>query len=303
MYHSSAFARERDKIRQAVLEDLGWRIVRIWSTDWWTNKAGALSKLDGALREVFENTPVEATDQRANGTPDGSIAPRSGDGDELETGADPASIGQADQPEVETLFPSGTLPGSNNEAEERPPRTERGLAPYEAFEGLAGPDPRKASAAEVAERLCEIIQVEEPMLVKRAFDIYLRGCGIRRMGGDLKRRMNRALQYAIRRGLMVTEDEWRVGGMLRLIVRSPHAPPVIARRHGPRQFDEIPPSELQLVAHQVRLGREDELKFGSDEHLRAVLKAFQLQRLTTRIGMTLLDVLEWPYPYVDEALE
>ncbi len=50
MYHSSAFARERDKIRQAVLEGLGWTLFRVWSTDWWTNKAKALDELDVALR-------------------------------------------------------------------------------------------------------------------------------------------------------------------------------------------------------------------------------------------------------------
>ncbi|MDB5355427.1 MAG: hypothetical protein JWN24_1880 [Phycisphaerales bacterium] len=34
MYHSSATARDRDRLRQSVLERLGWRICRIWSTDW-----------------------------------------------------------------------------------------------------------------------------------------------------------------------------------------------------------------------------------------------------------------------------
>ncbi len=33
-YHSSHTARDRDRIRQTILENLGWRIVRIWSTDW-----------------------------------------------------------------------------------------------------------------------------------------------------------------------------------------------------------------------------------------------------------------------------
>lgn len=33
-YHSSNTARDRDRIRQTILENLGWRIVRIWSTDW-----------------------------------------------------------------------------------------------------------------------------------------------------------------------------------------------------------------------------------------------------------------------------
>ena len=33
-YHSSACARDRDRLRQAVLEDRGWVLHRIWSTDW-----------------------------------------------------------------------------------------------------------------------------------------------------------------------------------------------------------------------------------------------------------------------------
>ena len=33
-YHSSKTARDRDRIRQSVLEDLGWQIIRVWSTDW-----------------------------------------------------------------------------------------------------------------------------------------------------------------------------------------------------------------------------------------------------------------------------
>jgi very-short-patch-repair endonuclease len=33
-YHSSRTARERDRLRQSVLESMGWKIYRIWSTDW-----------------------------------------------------------------------------------------------------------------------------------------------------------------------------------------------------------------------------------------------------------------------------
>ena len=34
-FHSSASARDRDKLREAILTGLGWRIRRIWSTEWW----------------------------------------------------------------------------------------------------------------------------------------------------------------------------------------------------------------------------------------------------------------------------
>lgn len=37
-YHSSRTARDRDRLRQQVLESMGWKIHRIWSQDWFKNK-------------------------------------------------------------------------------------------------------------------------------------------------------------------------------------------------------------------------------------------------------------------------
>ena len=44
-YHSSPTARDRDRLRQQVLEDLGWTIVRIWSTDWYRRPEMTLSRV------------------------------------------------------------------------------------------------------------------------------------------------------------------------------------------------------------------------------------------------------------------
>ncbi|HKV14752.1 MAG TPA: hypothetical protein VJQ81_06885, partial [Reyranella sp.] len=63
MYHSSAFARERDKIRQAVLEGLGWTLVRIWSTDWWTHPTKALDVLHMALTRHLEVERQKSADR------------------------------------------------------------------------------------------------------------------------------------------------------------------------------------------------------------------------------------------------
>ena len=48
-YHSSRTARDRDRLRQAVLEDHGWVIHRIWSTDWFLRPKAELAKLEKAL--------------------------------------------------------------------------------------------------------------------------------------------------------------------------------------------------------------------------------------------------------------
>jgi len=37
-YHSAITARDRDRLRQQVLENLGWRLCRIWSVDWNYNR-------------------------------------------------------------------------------------------------------------------------------------------------------------------------------------------------------------------------------------------------------------------------
>ncbi|HRQ89706.1 MAG TPA: DUF3320 domain-containing protein [Bacteroidia bacterium] len=44
-YHSSCNARDRDKLRQSVLEGLGWIIVRVWSTEWWRDRDGQVERL------------------------------------------------------------------------------------------------------------------------------------------------------------------------------------------------------------------------------------------------------------------
>ena len=44
-YHSSATARDRDRLREEVLTKLDWKIYRIWSTDWFKNPKRELDKL------------------------------------------------------------------------------------------------------------------------------------------------------------------------------------------------------------------------------------------------------------------
>ena len=53
-YHSSATARDRDKLRQAVLEGLGWKILRIWSTDWFRNPTLTAENVHVELDRLLE---------------------------------------------------------------------------------------------------------------------------------------------------------------------------------------------------------------------------------------------------------
>ncbi|MBR6389271.1 MAG: DUF4011 domain-containing protein [Opitutales bacterium] len=58
-YHSSKSARDRDKLRQDQLENLGWKIYRVWSTDWFHNRNLAEQRLLNAVNEAFQNQPIQ----------------------------------------------------------------------------------------------------------------------------------------------------------------------------------------------------------------------------------------------------
>ncbi len=56
-YHSAQSARDRDRIRQEVLEGLGWRIHRIWSTDWFRFPDRELKKAAEAIEAAKVHIP------------------------------------------------------------------------------------------------------------------------------------------------------------------------------------------------------------------------------------------------------
>ena len=53
LYHSSKVARERDYHRQKYLESRGWRIYRIWSSNWWNNPEAEIKKVDNYLKTIM----------------------------------------------------------------------------------------------------------------------------------------------------------------------------------------------------------------------------------------------------------
>lgn len=51
-YHASATARDRDRLRQEVLENLGWRLCRVWSTDWLRDRKAQVDRVLAALESA-----------------------------------------------------------------------------------------------------------------------------------------------------------------------------------------------------------------------------------------------------------
>ncbi|MFE9101978.1 DUF3320 domain-containing protein [Actinomadura geliboluensis] len=83
MYHASKAARDRDRLREEVLRDLGWNLYRIWGTDWYRNRREAEARLREAVETaiammVGEPEPVDeqAPTEVLSGPPQEAEAPR-----------------------------------------------------------------------------------------------------------------------------------------------------------------------------------------------------------------------------------
>ena len=61
-YHRSAVARDRDQIRESVLRNLGWEILRIWSTDWYLDPRGSCKQVDEKLNRILDVSLVNNAD-------------------------------------------------------------------------------------------------------------------------------------------------------------------------------------------------------------------------------------------------
>ena len=67
-YHSSATARDRDKVREQVLRGLGWNILRVWSTDWWFDAAGCAERLHSSLECLLAESRSRRSGEEAEVT-------------------------------------------------------------------------------------------------------------------------------------------------------------------------------------------------------------------------------------------
>ncbi len=63
-YHSAKTARERDRLRQDVLENMGWKIYRIWSTDWIKDPVSEGKRLINAIEQAIKNYGIQSSKEQ-----------------------------------------------------------------------------------------------------------------------------------------------------------------------------------------------------------------------------------------------
>lgn len=137
----------------------------------------------------------------------------------------------------------------------------------------------------LVDHIVRIVEVEGPVLGHRLHDAYRVAYGGQRVGKELARLLNQAIELAVRRGLILSDNPLNEPGVKPRTFRLPSHPAVLVRELGPRTLSLVPPSELAV--HLAEYSGMDNL--ADDEVFRAVLNVLGLKRLTDNVRSVLSD--------------
>jgi hypothetical protein len=149
------------------------------------------------------------------------------------------------------------------------------LAPYSAWEPRHVPDPRAAGRGVIDPVLAEIVAAEGPVLAARAYALYNKASGGKKLTTIARAPLSSAA-YRLRmagRIEIVPADE--TPGQGDEILRVAGSPRVRVRELGPRPLDEVPLDEIAELMERLTVAGADDLK-------RAVLDAYGLVRMTAK---------------------
>ncbi len=218
-YHSSRSARDRDRLRQAVLEDHGWIIHRIWSTDWFQRPQEQLDKVvaafEAAKREL--DARLETAEARARAVPVEVVT------------IDRADVTEVGLSEVRDVAPSNAYVEAT--AERAPGWSEL----------------HEVETDRLARSIVKVVSVEGPVHVDEVVVRLKAAWGITRAGSRIVAAVDRAVALAARAGTLVVAGRFlTIPGMdVRVRDRGDAASPTL------RKPEMLPPAEMDLAVLDV----------------------------------------------------
>ncbi|MDQ3179975.1 MAG: DUF3320 domain-containing protein [Acidobacteriota bacterium] len=220
-YHSSETARDRDRLRQQVLEARGWEIHRVWSTDWFKDRNGQIERLLGLIEQSRERAKRESEQETERQT-------------SLESEADQQArdfLGDLSETEIGNIF-------ENLEQKDYVRPT---AEPYQMAQidiGFSFQSLLNASDQQIAKVLSAVVEQEAPIHAK---DIFTRTASVwgTRTGSNISARIMNVLRLMERAKLIEIRGEfvWKVDGKLRL--RSRNDTSILAERIAPEEIREL----------------------------------------------------------------
>jgi hypothetical protein len=253
-YHSARSARDRDRLRESVLEGLGWRIHRIWSTDWFHNPGGELGK-------VVEELAAEKQSAEKQSALSGQLS------------AKPAQPYQQTQPQAPVNSDSQAAPP----APSAPPTS---VIPYECAQvrvRLGDTDMHLIDRAKLAELLAQVVNIEGPVHWTEAARRILSAAGIQRFGTRIQQAFEEAVGLGVARRLFRKQAEF-------LWSLQMEQPPVRDRSELPaasRKIEFVAPEEIRRA---ICLVVEESYGIVPAEVPGAVCRLFGFARVTDEMS-------------------
>jgi very-short-patch-repair endonuclease len=169
-YHSALWARERDRLRQQVLESKGWRLHRIWSTDWFNRPDAELRKLLAAIdaAKAAHKSEVD-TDREAR---------------------EAIRIEREAIPQVEAISV---------------PYQEADIPKLDAY-----PEPHLVPTGLMTQYVIEVVRIEQPIHTDEVAKRVARAWGAQRTGTRIRTGVAKALSVAKAEGKLAGEPFWRL---------------------------------------------------------------------------------------------
>jgi very-short-patch-repair endonuclease len=261
-YHSAKMARVRDRTRQAVLEDLGWRIHRIWSTDWFRNPGDQLAKAVTAIERARVEAEAEDDADEEGGGPENGEAPQERVPQEHTTTIERAEEETEAQEAVET-------------------------DPYEKarLNVTVLDDLHNTSRSTLGQWIREVVRKESPIHEDVAMRRVTHAAGVSRMGSRIREALQEAVQYAVQKG-------WIKKKRHLLLLPDQEDIPVRDRSDlegRMRDIEYVPGPEIAAAARQIA-----EVSYGidKDELIQQVGRKLGFRRVGSKIRERIGSIID-----------
>jgi len=251
-YHRARWARDRDRLRQEILESLGWMIHRIWSTDWFHDP-------ERELRRVIESI------ERAKARP------------ELNDSMGPVPS------EIDGQFENGGA--GKNGIERDLPRPDEGCIHIPAYRkaslaiALEGLDLHEVPSVKLAGWIEKVVSVESPVHLLEVASRIASAVNVNRVGSRIRAAIERGARLATKKDRLLKRGDFLWSPQM-------ETAPVRDRRDMPnlsRQIDYVSPEE---IAEALLLVADRSVGITPDEAVVEAPRLLGYSRVTENISGT-----------------
>ncbi|MGO8673698.1 MAG: DUF3320 domain-containing protein, partial [Capsulimonadaceae bacterium] len=252
-YHHARTARDRDKLRHSVLTQLGWRLHRTWSTEWWHDRSQEIDRIEAAIAAA--RAALQKSGPPSPGQSDGrGGAPAAGAPDQRETrkaSTTPTLFQERDWDEVPDSPPNTS--GSQSKFAMYPQKSTE-AEPYRVWSApeAGPPDAFYSSNSDsmVLAQVREVVAVEGPISANLLARRVIGAWGMRRVASRIEARIR---ELCAGSGLRMThhgdlEVYWppSLDPESYTWYRTPGPDP-----EGRREIEDLPPEEIANAAREI----------------------------------------------------